>query len=297
MNFIKRLVAFAQFAFEEKAFAFRFCPVCGSSSVGPEVSIDREGLGLPFVNCEECGMLYSSYYFSEAYTSRFYDRWYSALYGRGAGRISGGYDSTKAKKVLHELEGCDAIDFSSWDICDLGCGDGGLLHALPKSRRKVGFEFSKGAVDEIRKDGLEAALLTDLESHSSSFDLVLSVQVVEHVLNPADHLRDLKYLAKIGGYIFVEFPEIEQVVEKSSFKIPHCNMFRSSDIVLIANKVGGLKVLKAGVDFVLLARSDSLVDSKLNTRPPSRSSEGSLGWRIFLIRLIVKLAAQIKSFS
>ena len=285
---ISRIFWFVAFAAEKKEFVRRPCPICGSQDEGAVVSEDREGIGLSYISCESCGAIFASNFFSENYLGWFYGYWYQKLYGRGAKGSNRKYNASKAEKVFDALPRDAQEMLSSFRICDYGCGDGGVLAALPTASQKVGFEYSSDALPQIAGNGIEACLLSEKLKFQERFDLVISLQVIEHTLYPAEYIRELTALARTGGYIFVEFPLLPSELGLPHFKIPHCNMLTSSDVVKSIADDGDLRPVHSGGDFVLFRKSaGNIVSIKSETlRVNYDNSDLPFKWR--LIRFFVK---------
>jgi len=98
---------------------------------------------------------------------------------------------------------------------DAGCGDGRYLAALaglgPLPQRMVGVDIAESILDTARRAtaavGIEPELLrANLERlplGDAEFDLVVSVQVLEHLLDPSAGLRELARVLKPGGTLLL----------------------------------------------------------------------------------------------
>ncbi len=99
-------------------------------------------------------------------------------------------------------------------ILDFGAGQGALsqrLHDLGYSVLAVDIDaaqFKAGvpfeALDFNRPDQVAAFHAR----HQGQFDLVLGVEIIEHIENPWQYVRDLKNLTKPGGWIIISTPNI-----------------------------------------------------------------------------------------
>jgi SAM-dependent methyltransferase len=107
-------------------------------------------------------------------------------------------------------------------LLDAGCGDGRYLATLPaqRPRRIVGVDISERILEVARRAveaaGVEAELLQgNLEAlpvEDEAFDLVLCVQVVEHLLNPERGLRELARVLAPGGTLIVSTDHARMLV-------------------------------------------------------------------------------------
>lgn len=102
---------------------------------------------------------------------------------------------------------------SKGSILDIGCGNGAMLAEVRKlgSFRLCGVESSDSAVRLARSQGFDVRLAdasTDLvtifEPHS--FDLVISVEVIEHVYDPRGLLRQAYAMLRPKGRLLLTTP-------------------------------------------------------------------------------------------
>ena len=98
-------------------------------------------------------------------------------------------------------------------ILDYGCGQGKwtpLLRSMHPDAEIVGIDISEVAIAKAsRKFPQHKFLVFDGDRASledSSFDLVFSFHVLEHVLNVAATIKDIARLLRPGGYACIIFP-------------------------------------------------------------------------------------------
>jgi 2-polyprenyl-3-methyl-5-hydroxy-6-metoxy-1,4-benzoquinol methylase len=99
-------------------------------------------------------------------------------------------------------------------VLDFGCGEG----ALSQRFSDLGFDVCsvdsnegsfKASTPFIGLDFNDAAAVSDLlRLHRGAFDLVLGVEVIEHVENPWQYVRDLASMAADGGLIVITTPNV-----------------------------------------------------------------------------------------
>ena len=98
-------------------------------------------------------------------------------------------------------------------LLDAGCGDGRYIAALPElgplPPRIVGVDIAERMLETARLAAAQAdvdaefvrANLEELPFESGEFDLVLSVQVIEHLLDPAGGVHELGRVVAPGGVV------------------------------------------------------------------------------------------------
>ena len=102
---------------------------------------------------------------------------------------------------------------SKGSILDIGCGGGAMLAEIQKLGpwRLCGVESSETAVSLARSQGFDVRLAdatTELDTlfEQNSFDLIISVEVIEHVYDPRGLLRQAHTLLRPRGRLLLTTP-------------------------------------------------------------------------------------------
>jgi SAM-dependent methyltransferase len=101
----------------------------------------------------------------------------------------------------------------TWTCLDVGCGDGGTAGSWlqPRVRSYVGVDISGNAVRRARKMGLGVAHIEDASSlpfGPASFDTVLCLEVLEHLMQPQAAVAEILRVLKPGGLLLVSVPNV-----------------------------------------------------------------------------------------
>jgi 2-polyprenyl-3-methyl-5-hydroxy-6-metoxy-1,4-benzoquinol methylase len=119
----------------------------------------------------------------------------------------------KIKDMLPILEGNEKI-------IDIGCGHGGVCEKLIKDGYEVyGIEINDDAIVSLKRKGFKI-LKYDLNHEiiiKEEFDIVLLLDILEHMFNPLFLFDQAKKLTRNRGYIIVSVPLYFDLIDR--FKI------------------------------------------------------------------------------
>jgi SAM-dependent methyltransferase len=141
----------------------------------------------------------------------------STLYTRG--RAESSYDDTYVKEgvpaALFLSKRLDRIvaSFESFRhlgrLLDVGFGGGDLLDAAQRSCwRTSGVEVTALAVANARRRGIDAfhGTLADAKYESESFDVVIATEILEHLVEAAELLAEIRRVIRPGGLMWATTP-------------------------------------------------------------------------------------------
>jgi SAM-dependent methyltransferase len=97
-------------------------------------------------------------------------------------------------------------------LLDAGCGTGQMTKLLERYGNAVGLEIAPEAIAFARRRGVQNVVLgsiSDPPFAAGSFDLVLSLDVIEHVDNDIHILSSLFEIVRPGGHLIVTVPAFE----------------------------------------------------------------------------------------
>jgi 2-polyprenyl-3-methyl-5-hydroxy-6-metoxy-1,4-benzoquinol methylase len=92
---------------------------------------------------------------------------------------------------------------------DVGCGAGTMIRsALKEGWEAEGIEVSSPAVDSLRKQGIKVfhGDLSIAKYPENSFDIVVAVEILEHIPNPLNMLEEINKVLRPGGLLWATTP-------------------------------------------------------------------------------------------
>ena len=107
-------------------------------------------------------------------------------------------------------------------MLDLGCGDGEITMFLGeklKAKEVYGVDIREEAVSIASHRGVRAYRLDlnneDLPFPDEFFDLVTSLEVIEHLVNPDRMLREARRVLRKGGHLLISTPNLASWVNRA----------------------------------------------------------------------------------
>lgn len=105
-------------------------------------------------------------------------------------------------------------------VLDLGCGGGGfLVEAKAAGFDVMGLELSRGLAEYVTRTygiPVHQGLVEDPAFADERFDVILSSQVFEHLLDPQATLHTVRGHLNPGGLLLIEVPNLRDVREQLS---------------------------------------------------------------------------------
>lgn len=186
------------------------CPICSGSGkvIFKEVHYDQT---FKLEKCDECSMLYINPRIQNIEKAGYQDS-VSDYVEKHLGEYK--------TKVFNEiLDHMDPFRSNFTELLDVGSGIGYFLYLVSKRGYKTtGLELSPVMIDYAKEKYGIKLLSVDLRDKillkSNSFDIVTSLDVFEHLLDPADVLKEIYRVLKPGGLIVLRYPNGLQTLLK-----------------------------------------------------------------------------------
>ena len=151
-------------------------------------------------------------------------------------------DGARGSSGISGINGISGVPAS---VLDAGCGNGGLLLALRErwpAARLSGVEPSPNAARRAREAGLDVAIVTveGMEGTRPPFDavdLAISVNVLEHTVDPVRFLQGLASALRPGGTLIVICPDGASPGLELLF-VDHLHSFTSAHLAALCRQAG-----------------------------------------------------------
>jgi SAM-dependent methyltransferase len=150
---------------------------------------------------------------------------------------------------------------------DIGCSNGYFTNKIANltSLKPYGVDFIEEDIKKAEKMGISAKI-ADIDSgipfNDSCFDLIVSNQVIEHVMETDNFFREIYRLLKPEGYAIINCPNITSFHNLGLMILGMQPLsFHSSDIQ-VGNPLRGTKIgnLSSGLRHVKIFTVDALKD-------------------------------------
>ncbi len=122
------------------------------------------------------------------------------------------FDKWRDKILFNTYSKYSTNELSQSDVLDVGCGYGWLLDAFQGARTLSGLDIAHHAVEKATKRMPERffkqANLQEPIPFTHSFDLILAINIIEHLTEPAAGIKSIANSTKSGGIVIIHLPTI-----------------------------------------------------------------------------------------
>lgn len=119
-------------------------------------------------------------------------------------------------------------------ILDVGCGTGIVLLELNKYGKTVGIDVSINSLKFCRRRKIENILLSEAQElpfKKESFDLVMALDVIEHLDYDIQVMKEFKRICKKDGYLLVTVPAFEFLWSPHDDALCHKRRYVKTELV------------------------------------------------------------------
>jgi len=199
------------------------CPICGAKQNSVDTldvlydGVEVTSTKLEYKRCIKCESIYAvdkrrnATFMKEIYSSYKDDYWKNL-----------NNQSNFSKALIDEVNG----SFTGGELWDVGCGDGSLLKQFGSQWIKNGIEISPHAVELCKRKGIKVHQGTAIDLEFSNVaDVIICVDVIEHLIHPQEDLIAMSNMLKKGGmaYFFTgNSTSINAKLNKRMWYYLHC---------------------------------------------------------------------------
>ena len=230
----------------------RPCPLCGCKENNFLYKIKK--LNWPIVKCDFCGFIFNSTILTKKdianlYTSDYFDNYSYASYD----------DLEENKKLAGRQYLRELIKYKKkGKLLEIGCSSGFLLDEA----RNLGFEtYGLEISDQAKKAKKKShkvfqGVLEDAKYPNNYFDAIITINTLEHTINPFVLLKEIKRILKPKGFCMIVVPnhlknDILKINYEKDFVSYHISYFTPRTLKKAINK-SGLKIIDLKSNFFML---------------------------------------------
>lgn len=178
---------------------FKACLLCGTEKLSPLKKYERHHL----VKCGRCGFVFSRRKPTLPELLSIYD--FYPIFQTISPITLKRYD-----EILNYLDSFRKTN----NLIDIGSGDGYFPeHAMKKGWNVYGTEFTDAKVEFSRRKGITMHKgVLDVKNYSPGFfDVIISIEVIEHINNPLEEIAKFRELLRPGGVVYLTTPNFNSV--------------------------------------------------------------------------------------
>jgi len=191
--------------------------------------------------------------------------------------------SLSATWVLEKVPEID-VHIKGLRILDIGCWTGELMEDLPESWIKSGVEINSIAAKKAREKGLQVfeEKIELLQDQNESYDLILMMDVLEHLSDPLEDMKSIERLLVPGGLFVALTGNVESLASKVFkgcwyyYNYPdHVTFFSKKSFNIVFQKAGMVPIRVIRVAHHSASLQGTL--SKIWERVTTRKGAGEAG--------------------
>lgn len=226
------------------------CPVCNASDHKYIASKDSYNIH----RCEACSLVFIYPFPSDAELSEFYENYHKTS------QYKDKIDSKvrRATKRIRSLSRAKNLTF-----LDVGCNLGFATEAARRlGHEAMGIDIDSDAISRAKglfpEANFEYAPISQLAEGSKKFDLIYCSEVIEHLTNPIEFLKDIRAVMNDGATLFLTTPDIghyslpkkmEELVKWTTFRPPEHLLYFDKKSLSSAFKKAGFSKVKVRLNF------------------------------------------------
>lgn len=193
------------------------CTVCGVAEAvleaeGRDYLHETSEQNYTFCRCLGCGHIYLNPRPIIDEIGRIYPAQYATFTNR-FGRASSLLAQIKDRVLLGRFRSVEALALKPMRLLDVGCGDGGFLHAVRRRHPQahltgLDWHFGPNIADALESSSIDTitGTIETAPLPEGAYDVITMNQIIEHVWDVRLTLDRCRTALKVGGLLAIETP-------------------------------------------------------------------------------------------
>lgn len=222
------------------------CELCGSPWLLTIANRDRYGLPVRFVMCRRCGLVVLNPRWGQEAYNRFYTDFYHPLLLESGVQIA--FDNWRERfETMAQATGLDRALPPAPRVLEIGAGEGELAAYMRARYRAelVVVEPNAREAERAAAKGLEvhARVFEQCRFEAASFDLVVLMRTVDHLIDASHTFKLIRTLLKPGGKVLLDGVDYFRRMAfrrdaGAPLKIDHCYYFSPETLPALLQHCG-----------------------------------------------------------
>lgn len=179
------------------------CPLCHSSEFHTLSEYQRAHLE----QCSSCGFVFSKHIPGEQELETYYSEEYE---------LTEFFSPITAKRYEEILEGFEHLKKTN-NLLDVGSGSAFFAEiAIKRGWNVYGTELTDATIAAAEKKGviMSKGKLEDVQFDSDFFDVVVCIEVIEHVSYPLTLVKEIQRTLRPGGAVYISTPNFNSLLRR-----------------------------------------------------------------------------------
>lgn len=172
---------------------------------------DRDDIDIPLHRCHSCGLIFNGLW-ERASTDELYD-YYRERIRWPREKLYDPLNEKRFETLLQRL----GDGRRSRSLLDVGCGAGHLVYVAQREGWTAqGIELSSPAVEICHRFGLDCRVqdIFDPALDQERFDVIVLIEVIEHVPRPSSFIRRAAHLLRRDGALYMTTPNYDSLTRR-----------------------------------------------------------------------------------
>ena len=179
------------------------CPICTTENITPLVNYERAFLN----KCGSCNFIFSKSIPSDQELEKYYSNEYE---------LTEFFSPITAKRYEELLDRFEQLKKTK-NILDIGTGSAFFAEiAIKRGWNVYGTELTDKTIAKAEQQGVKMSKgkLEDIQFESDFFDLVVCIEVIEHVSYPSSFVKEIQRILRTGGAAYISTPNFNSLLRR-----------------------------------------------------------------------------------